>query len=115
MKSSLFRLGYKNGLIEYDAIMVEEECLKNKKTTNMETVALRTSRAISTEDCSTRQKSDVGRAARKAKRIRFLVNGDRFCKGNCLNLSLNLLKWKLLIYNYSSTCLNYIVVYRYLN
>lgn len=48
----------------------------------METVAFRTSRAISTEDCTTRQKSDVGKAARKAKRIRFLVNGDRFCKGN---------------------------------
>jgi len=89
LKFFLFRLGFKNGLIEYDAVMVEEECVKNKKTTKMETVALRTSRSISTEDCSTRQKSDVGRAARKAKRIRFLVNGDRFCKGNCVNLSLN--------------------------
>lgn len=62
--------------------MVEEECVKNKKAIKMETVAFRTSRAISTEDCTTRQKSDVGKAARKAKRIRFLVNGDRFCKGN---------------------------------
>lgn len=69
--------------------MVEEECVKNKNTTKMETVALRTSRAISTEDCSTRQKSDAGRAARKAKRVRFLVNGDRFCKGK------NLKKFKL--------------------
>lgn len=62
--------------------MVEEECIKNKKSTNMQAVALRTTRAISTEECTTRQKSDVGKAARKAKRIRFLVNGDRFCKGN---------------------------------
>lgn len=62
--------------------MVEEGCIKSEKSTKMETVALRTSRTISTEDCSTRQKSDVGKAARKAKRIRFLVNGDRFCKGN---------------------------------
>lgn len=62
--------------------MVEEECLKDKKSTKMQAVALRTARAISTEDCTTRQKSDVGKAARKAKRVRFLVNGDRFCKGN---------------------------------
>lgn len=62
--------------------MVEEECIKSKKSTKMQTVGLRTSRAISTEECTTRQKSDVSKAARKAKRIRFLVNGDRFCKGN---------------------------------
>ncbi|XP_026809417.1 serine/threonine-protein kinase GE16371 [Rhopalosiphum maidis] len=61
--------------------MVEEECLKNKKSIKMQAVALRTSRSISNEECTPRQKSDVGRAARKAKRIRFLVNGDRFCKG----------------------------------
>lgn len=65
--------------------MVEEECLKNKKPIKMQAVALRTSRSISNEECTPRQKSDVGRAARKAKRIRFLVNGDRFCKGNLEN------------------------------
>ncbi|XP_050520083.1 serine/threonine-protein kinase GL21140 [Daktulosphaira vitifoliae] len=47
----------------------------------MQAVALRTPRTISGEECSPRQKSDVGKAARKAKRVRFLVNGDRFCKG----------------------------------
>lgn len=62
--------------------MVEEECIKINKSTKMQAVALRASRAISNEDCTTRQKSDVSRAARKAKRVRFLVNGDRFCKGN---------------------------------
>lgn len=66
--------------------MVEEGCTKSKKSIKMQAVALRTSRSISTEDCTPRQKSDVGRAARKAKRIRFLVNGDRFCKGNFFNL-----------------------------
>lgn len=62
--------------------MVEKECIKDKKNTKMQAVAMRTPRSISTEECTTRQKSDVGKAARKAKRIRFLVNGDRFCKGN---------------------------------
>ncbi|XP_050442455.1 serine/threonine-protein kinase GL21140 [Adelges cooleyi] len=47
----------------------------------MQAVAVRTPRSISAEECSPRQKSDVGKAARKAKRVRFLVNGDRFCKG----------------------------------
>jgi len=61
--------------------MVEEECVKSKKSLKMQAAVLKTSRSISTEDCTSRQKSDVGRAARKAKRIRFLVNGDRFCKG----------------------------------
>lgn len=61
--------------------MVEEGCKRNQKSTKMQTVALRTSRSISAEECTTRQKSDVGKAARKAKRVRFLVNGDRFCKG----------------------------------
>lgn len=51
--------------------MVEEECKINKKSFKMP----------ASEDCTPRQKSDVGRAARKAKRVRFLVNGDRFCKG----------------------------------
>lgn len=63
--------------------MVEEECIKINKSAKMQAVALRSPRAISNEDCTTRQKSDVSRAAaRKAKRVRFLVNGDRFCKGN---------------------------------
>lgn len=63
--------------------MVEEEFkFKYTKSTKMQAVAIRTSRSISNEDCTTRQKSDVTKAARKAKRIRFLVNGDRFCKGN---------------------------------
>lgn len=62
--------------------MVEEECTNINKPTKMQAVALRTSRAMSNEDCSTRQKSDVSKASRKAKRVRFLVNGDRFCKGN---------------------------------
>lgn len=62
--------------------MVEKECIRDKKSSKMQVVAMRTQRSISTEECTTRQKSDVGKAARKAKRIRFLVNGDRFCKGN---------------------------------
>jgi hypothetical protein len=62
--------------------MVEEACVKNKSSSKMQAVVHRTSRAISSEECTPRQKSDVGKAARKAKRVRFLVNGDRFCKGN---------------------------------
>lgn len=62
--------------------MVEEECINSRKSSKMQTVAHSTARSISTEECTPRQKSDVGKAARKAKRVRFLVNGDRFCKGN---------------------------------
>lgn len=56
--------------------MVEEECKKNKISSKMPT----------SEDYAPRQKSDVGRAARKAKRVRFLVNGDRFCKGKMIKM-----------------------------
>lgn len=56
--------------------MVEEECKSNKKSLKMP----------ASEDCTPRQKSDVGRAARKAKRVRFLVNGDRFCKGKFIKI-----------------------------
>lgn len=62
--------------------MIEKECILDNKFIKMQTVAMRTPRSISTEECTPRQKSDVSRAARKAKRIRFLVNGDRFSKGN---------------------------------
>lgn len=65
--------------------MVEEECKINKKLFKMP----------ASEDCTPRQKSDVGRAARKAKRVRFLVNGDRFCKGKFIKINF------ILIFNFT--------------
>jgi len=56
--------------------------VKINKSTKMQDMAFKTSRAITNEDSTTRTKSNDRRAARKAKRVRFFVNGDRYCKGD---------------------------------
>lgn len=48
----------------------------------MQAIALRTSKKISGKECLLSQKFSVGKTVPKAKRVRFFVNGDRFCKGN---------------------------------